>query len=112
MGSVMRATKSRYRSTIVMSMNNRLSVLHFSKDEIFSNADNIGTSLGGNSREIAKSINDLLELEVDRAMEILRNIALVKPMNESEVNELGIWALECFVRIYFPPVCSKGTPWR
>jgi hypothetical protein len=84
-------------------VNTSFSVLHFSEDEIVSNADKIGVSLGENSREIAKSVNDLLDLEADRAMDMLRNIAVVKPMNDNEVNELGFRSLECFCDDVIPP---------
>ena len=44
--------------------------------------------------EAAKSINDLLDLEADRAMEIIRNIVAVKPMDEDDINNPGVNALQ------------------
>ena len=40
------------------------------------------------------SINDLLDLEANRVMEMIRNITVVKPMNDSDINALGVEALE------------------
>ena len=51
-------------------------------------------SLGDNNREVVTSINELLDLETDRAMVMLKKIAAVKPMKESEINELGMCELE------------------
>lgn len=53
-------------------------------------ADRLGVLLGANSREIATSINELLDLEADRAMDMLINIAAVKPKEENEINALGV----------------------
>ena len=66
----------------------------FSEHEIINDADNLGISLGSNGKEIAKSVNDLLDLEANRAMEMIRNIAAVKPMNDAEINNLGVTALQ------------------
>lgn len=40
-----------------------------------------------NGQEVSKSVNDLLDLEAERAMEMVRKIAAVKPMNDSDKNE-------------------------
>ena len=66
----------------------------FPPHEIIDKTSNLGISLGSNGKEIAKSINDLLDLEADRAMEIIRNIVAVKPMNEADINNLGVNALQ------------------
>ena len=50
--------------------------------------------MGSNEKEVAKSVNDLLDLEAERASEIIRNLASLKPMNEDDMNNLGIVALE------------------
>ena len=52
----------------------------------------IGVSLGTNRWEIVRFVNDLLDLEADRAMQMLRNIAVVKPIKETNVNTLGVRA--------------------
>ena len=49
--------------------------------------------MGSNEKEVAKSVNDLLDLEAERASEIIRNLASVKPMSDDDVNNLGIVAL-------------------
>ena len=56
------------------------SILHFLNDEIVENANQLGVSLGSNDTEISNSVNDLLDLEAERALEMIRNIATVKPM--------------------------------
>ena len=68
--------------------------MHFSKHEIIDKANNLGITLGSNEKEVAKSVNDLLDLEAERASEIIRNLASLKPMNEDDMNNLGIVALE------------------
>lgn len=60
------------------AVNTSCSVLHFSEPEIINNASSLGISLGSNGKEIAKSVNDLLNLEVDRALELIWNITIVK----------------------------------
>ena len=50
--------------------------------------------MDSNEKEVAKSINDLLDLEVERASEIIRNLAVVKPMNNEDMKQLGISAHE------------------
>lgn len=77
-----------------MSVNTSFSVLHFSENDIVDRADKLGVSLGDNGREVAISINELLDLEADRAMNMLKNIAAIKPMEESAINELGVRELE------------------
>lgn len=71
-GHAMRVAKLRdIEATKGMSVNTSFSVLHFFEDKIVSNADTIWTSLWANSREVAKSVNDLLDLEAGRAIEML-----------------------------------------
>lgn len=72
-----------------MSINKAHSLLHFLPTDIIDNANSVGVSLGNSSREVARSINDLLDLEVDRALDIVRNLASIKPMKESDINALG-----------------------
>jgi hypothetical protein len=54
-----------------------------------------------------KSVNDLLDLEVDRAMEMIRKIAAVKPVNDSDINALGVGALECLCEDLVPSSMSQ-----
>ena len=68
--------------------------MHFTNDEIVHNANQLGVSLGNNDLEISKSVNDMLDLEAERALEMIRNIAAVKPMNESEIDALGVRVLD------------------
>ena len=81
-------------ATTGMSFDRSCSIMHFSEHEIVDKANNLGINLGSNKKEVAKSVNDLLDLEGERASEILRNLASVKPMNEDDMNNLGIVALE------------------
>lgn len=95
LGRAMKAAKLRdIKATTGMSINTSCSILHFSEPKIINNASNLGISFGSNGKEIAKSVNDLLDLEADRALELIRNIAAVKPMNESYINNLGVTALQ------------------
>ena len=64
-------------------------ILHFSNDEIINNANQIGISLGSNDSEISNSVNDILDLEAERALEMIRNLAAVKLMNNSDIDALG-----------------------
>ena len=77
-----------------MSVNTSCFILHFFEHEIIDNASNLGISLGINGKETAESINDLLDLETDRVLDLIRNIAAVKPMNETDINYLGVIALQ------------------
>ena len=77
-----------------MSVNKSNSIMHFTNDEIVHNVNQLGVSLGNNDLEISKSVNDMLDLEAERALEMIRNIAAVKPMNESEIDALGVRALD------------------
>lgn len=91
----MRAAKIRdIEPSTGLSLNTSFSVLHYSEHDIIHRADKLGISLGDSKSEVATSINKLLDIEVDRAMTMLRNNAAVKPMKESEINELGICELE------------------
>lgn len=77
-----------------MSVNTSCSILHFSEHDIVDKANNLGISLGSNDKETTKSINDLLDLETDRAVDLIRHLAAVKPMNEVDINDLGVTALQ------------------
>ena len=101
----MRAAKLRdVEVTTGMSVNTCNSILHFSNDEIVENANQLGVSLGSNATEISNSVNDLLDLEAERALEMIRNIAAVKPMSDSEVDALGVRALDNFCVALMPPI--------
>ena len=82
--------------TTGMSVNTSNSILHFSNDEIIHNTNQLGVSLGSNDSEIYKSINDILDLEAERALEMIRNLAAVKPMNDSDIDALGVRVLDNF----------------
>jgi len=95
MGRAMRNAKLRdIEASTGMTVNTNFYVLHFSEDDIISKANRLGISLGSNDREVLSSVNALLDLEVDRTMEVMRNIAAVKPMVETELQELGVHDLE------------------
>ena len=79
-----------------MSVNTSNSILHFSNDEIIHNANQLGVSLGSNDSAISKSVNDILDLEAERALELIRNLAVVKPMNDSDIDALGVRVLDSF----------------
>ena len=79
-----------------MSVNTSNSILHFSNDEIIHNANQLGVSLGSNDFEVSKSVNDLLDLEAECALEMIRNLAVVKPMNDSDVDAWGSNMLDSF----------------
>ena len=64
----------------------------------------LGVSLGSNVTEISNSVNDLLDLEAERALEMIRNIVAVKPMTDSEVDALGVRVLEIFCADLMPPI--------
>ena len=66
------------------------SILHFSENEIVDKANDLGISLGSNETEVVKSVNDLLDLEAERASEIIRNLASIQPLNDNDMNNLGI----------------------
>ena len=90
--------------TTGMSVNTSNSILHFSNDEIVENANQLGVSMGSNGTEISNSVNDLLDLEAERALEMIHNIAAVKPMSVSEVDALGVRALDNFCADLMPPI--------
>lgn len=77
-----------------MSVNTSCSILHFLEHDIVSNAHNLGISLGSNGKETSKFINDFLNLEANRVLDIIRNIAAVKSMNEPDIKNLGVTALQ------------------
>ena len=79
-----------------MSVNTSNSILHFSNDEIIHYANQLGVSLGSNDSEISKSVNDILDLEAEHALELIRNLAVVKPMNDSDIDALGVRVLDTF----------------
>ncbi|KAI4976921.1 hypothetical protein ZWY2020_050528 [Hordeum vulgare] len=90
MGRAKRVAKMReVEASTGMSINKAHSILHFTPQEIINNATSVGVSLGSTGKEVAKSINDLLDLEVDRDLDIVRNIAATKPLNNSEISALG-----------------------
>ena len=100
-----RAAKLLYvQVTTGMSVNTSNSILHFSNDEIVDNANQLGISLGSNEGEISNSINDLLDLEAERALDMIRNLAAVKPMNDSEIDALGVRVLDDFCADLAPPL--------
>lgn len=95
MGHAMRTAKIRDIETSTgMSIDTSCSILHFSEDDIILNANELGVSLGSNAKEISKSVNDLLDLEAERVIETVRKIAVVEPMNDSNLNDLGMGVLE------------------
>ena len=100
----MRAAKLRdVEATTGRSVNLSNSILHFSKDEIINNANQVGVSLGNDNSEISNSINDLLDLEAERALETIRNLAAVRPMNDAEIDALGVRVLDNFCADLVPP---------
>ena len=93
----MRAAKLRdIEVTTGMSVNLSNSILHFSTDEIIHNANQVGVSLGNTNSEISNSVNDLLDLEAEPALETIRNLAAVRPMNDAEIDALGVRVLDNF----------------
>ena len=65
----MRAAKLRdIEFTTGMSVNTSNFILHFFNEEIIYNANQLGVSLGSNVSEISNSVNDLLDLEAERAL--------------------------------------------
>ncbi|XP_073355500.1 uncharacterized protein [Aegilops tauschii subsp. strangulata] len=106
----MRAAKLRDVEVITgMSVNISNSILHFSNDEILDNANQLGVSLGSNETEITNSVNDILDLEAERALEMIRNIAAVKPMCDSEVDALGVRVLDNFCADLLPSSSEAGV---
>jgi len=90
-----RAAKLRgIEATSGMSVNLSNSIMHFSTDEIIHNATQVGILLGNNNAEISNSVNDLLDLEADRALETIRNLAAVRPMTDAEIGALGVRVLD------------------
>lgn len=90
MGCAMQAAKVKdAKNSTGMSINTDHSIPHFSPHEIIDNVVSVGVTLGNTSKEVSKSINDLLDLEVDRALDIIRNLAVGQPMNDSEITKLG-----------------------
>ena len=81
-------------ATTGMSFDRSCSIMHFSEHEIIDKANNLGITLGSNEKEVAKSVNDLLDLEAEQASEIIRNLASVKPMNDDDMKNLGMVVLE------------------
>ena len=86
-----RAAMLRHAETTAgTSFDKSCSILHFSENEIVDKANDLGISLGSNETEVVKSVNDLLDLEAERASEIIRNLASIQPMNDNDMNNLGI----------------------
>ena len=71
-------------------------------------AHTLGVALGSNEKEVVKSINDLLDLEAEQASEIIRNLAAVKPMNEVDVKNLGMSALQNLCNDLMPTSETEG----
>ena len=93
--AALRAAKLRdIESSTGMSVDQSNSILHFTDAEIIHNANQIGFSLGNNEFEVSRSVNDILDLEADRAVDMIRHIAAVKPMNDSEIDALGVRVLD------------------
>ena len=105
----MRVAKLRdVEATTGMSFDKSCSILHFSDHEIIDKENDLGISLGSNEKEVAKSVNDLLDLEAERASEIIRNLASVRPMNDDDLKTLGMTALENFCNNLLPDVEAEG----
>lgn len=103
LGRAMRAAKLRdVEASTGMSMNTSNSILHFSEHDIIDKASNLGISLGSTPKEIVKSVNELLDLETDRALDIVQNLAAVKPMDDLDFNNLGISALQRIFKDLIP----------
>ena len=68
-------------------------ILHFSENDIVNSVIKWEVLLGYNGEEVAKSVNDFLDIEADKAMEMLRNSAALKPKDGNDINDLGIRAL-------------------
>ena len=45
-----------------------------------------------------------MDLEAERALEMIRNLATVKPMSDSEVDALGVRVLDNFCADFMPPI--------
>ena len=58
-------------ATTGMSFDTSCSIMHFSEHEIIDKANNLGIALGSNEKEVVKFVNDLLDLEAERASEII-----------------------------------------
>ena len=100
-----RAAKLReVQVTTGMSVNTSNTIMHFSHDQIVDKAHQLGISLGSNEGEVTNSVNDLLDLEAERALEVIRKLAAVKPMNDSEIDALGVRVLENFCDDLAPPL--------
>jgi hypothetical protein len=101
----MRAAKLQDAATSTgMSVNISNSLLHFSNEEIINNANQLGVSLGATNSEITNSVNDLLDLEAERVLETIRNLAAVKPMNDVEIDALGVRVLHNLCADLAPPI--------
>ena len=87
-----------------MSVNTSNTILHFSNEEIVDKANQLEISLGSNEGEVSNSVSDLLDLEAERALELFRNLAAVKPMNDSKIDALGVRVLDNFCDDLGPPL--------
>ena len=104
----MRAAKLRdIEVTTGMSVNVSNSILQYSDEEIIHNANQLGVSLGNNDSEISNSVNDLLDLEAERALETIQNLAAVKPMNDAEIGALGVRVLDNLCADLAPPPAEE-----
>jgi hypothetical protein len=109
LGRAMRAAKLRdVEATTGMSLDKSCSILHFTDHEIIDKANDLGISLGSNEKEVAKSVNDLLDLEAERASEIIQNLASVRPMNDDDMKNLGMADLENICNNLLPNAEAEG----
>ena len=100
-----RAAKLRdVQVTTGMSVNTSNTIMHFSHDQIVDKAHQLGISLGSNEGEVTNSVNDLLDLKAESALEMIRDLAAVKPMNDSEIDALGVRMLDNFCDDLAPPL--------
>lgn len=109
MGRAMRAAKLRDIEVHTgMPVNTSCSIPHFFEHETIDKLGKLGISLGSNGKETAKSINDLLDLEIDRALDLIRNIVAVKPMNDNDINDLGVTTLQSLYEDLVPREGLEG----
>ena len=59
-------------------------------------------------KEIAKLVNDILDLVAERASELIRALAAIKPMSDTDINNMGISSLENFYDGMLPTLYAEG----
>lgn len=93
-----------------MSFDKSYSIWHYTENAIIDKANDLGISLGSNETEVVKSVNDLLDLEAERASKIICNLASVKPMNDNDMENLGMVSLENICNNLLPrsPIAPTG----